>query len=196
MTDLKKLSRGGRVLKIAQMGHPILRTVCDSIDIKKDYDSTMEHMRDMAATVLDYGAAAGLAAPQVYIPKRILFYEYPGERGDDDYPDGVPPTFLVNACYKPATDKKISFWEGCLSLDGWMGWVPRYDIIRLTAQRFKGDHFVSVDREIRGYHARILQHEIDHLDGILYVDRIKDFTRYGRREIVTRYYGRNGKKID
>jgi peptide deformylase len=176
------------LLKIAKMGHPILAARAQSVaDPRAPQIRAL--VRNMIETMED-AEGTGLAAPQVHVPLRLLVYFVEGERAaaksgqeaapdNDETPDngesaGVPLTALVNPEITPLGDEQELGWEGCLSVPGLMGLVPRYSRIHLKAQDLEGRALV---REVDGFHARVLQHECDHLDGILYPQRMTDLSK-------------------
>ncbi len=123
---------------------------------------------------------AGLAAPQIGRNVRVVMFEV-----DDNsrYPnrDRIPFTVLINPELTPLPGKQENDWEGCLSVPGMRGLVPRYPALRYTGFDPSGAH---IDRTVDGFHARVVQHEVDHLDGVLYPMRIKDFTQFGYTEVL------------
>lgn len=129
---------------------------------------------------------AGLAAPQIGVGLRVVIFGAPpsdqGE-GSSRYPDAdtVPETVLINPFITPLDDKIIDDWEGCLSVPGLRGLVPRYSTIRY--QGFD-EYGALIDRTVSGFHARVVQHECDHLDGILYPMRITDLRNFGYRDVL------------
>ena len=158
------------ILKIARMGHPVLERRA-----RRVADPTAPEIRrlvaDMAETLADIGGA-GLAAPQVHAPVRVAIFETPEENPADA--DEPPPlTVLVNPEIEPLGDETAIDWEGCLSVPGLRGAVPRPARVRYRAQTLDGD---IVEREAEGFHARVVQHECDHLDGVLYPQRMTDMT--------------------
>jgi peptide deformylase len=158
------------ILKIARMGHPVLRRVADPVADPADPDLRWL-VADMAETMVDAGGV-GLAAPQVHVPRRIILFMVPGERAsgqEGDLPLGL--NVLINPEIEPLGPEQVSGWEGCLSIPGLRGVVPRYARIRYRGLGLDG---ASVEREASGFHARVVQHETDHLDGILYPDRMPD----------------------
>ncbi len=176
------------ILKIARMGHPVLRLIADPVA-----DPKAPEIRRLIADMVDTMADApgiGLAAPQVHVPKRLVIFHIPESRtrtaaqarADDEggpIPDdveAVPMTVLINPVIEPLTEDQEPGVEGCLSLPGMLGMVPRYTRIRYTALAPDGS---TVEREAAGYHARVVQHECDHLDGILYPMRMTDLTTFG-----------------
>jgi peptide deformylase len=123
---------------------------------------------------------AGLAAPQIGVNLRVVIF---GFEKNPRYPDAapVPPTVLINPQLTPLSDVLEEGWEGCLSVPGLRGVVPRYAALRYTGF----DQFGKpIDRSVDGFHARVVQHECDHLDGILYPMRVKDFTRFGFTDVL------------
>ncbi|MEO5335770.1 MAG: peptide deformylase [Magnetospirillum sp. WYHS-4] len=175
------------ILKIARMGHPVLAAPAQPVA-----DPTAPEIAalvvDMVDTLRDAGGV-GLAAPQVHIPLRLVIFFVPEARaaaeryraaglGDDPDPEGgpVPLTALINPVIEPLGEEMAEAYEGCLSLPGMSGPVPRYMRIRYRGLDLEGR---TVDRIARGFHARVVQHECDHLDGILYPMRIKDLSRFG-----------------
>lgn len=123
---------------------------------------------------------AGLAAPQIGVPLRVVIF---GVHSNPRYPDAeeVPDTVLINPELTPLSDETEEGWEGCLSVPGLRGWVPRWEKIRYAGYDERGKRF---QRSVAGFHARVVQHEVDHLDGILYPMRIRDFTRFGFNEAL------------
>ena len=123
---------------------------------------------------------AGLAAPQIGVGARVVIF---GVESNPRYPDAepVPYTELLNPVITPLTDELEEGWEGCLSVPGLRGVVPRWTRIRYTGFDPQGN---AIDREVSGFHARVVQHETDHLDGILYPMRVRDFSRFGFTEVL------------
>jgi peptide deformylase len=165
------------LLKIALMGHPVLRQRAREIT-----DPTAREIRhlvsDMIETMVD-AEGAGLAAPQVHVGLRLVIFKAPPDRAEppeDGAEDGsgtADLTILINPDVEPLTDEKTLGWEGCLSVPGLNGLVPRYTHIRYSGTDPEGNR---MECEATGFHARVAQHEIDHLDGILYPMRMTDLT--------------------
>jgi peptide deformylase len=162
------------ILKIARMGHPVLMTPAKPVADPTD-PAVHELINDMVDTMLD-APGIGLAAPQVHVPARIVVFHVPEGRGGGG---GVPLTALINPVIEPLSDEMEEGVEGCLSLPEMAGTVPRYTRIRYTAQAPDGSTF---EREASGFHARVVQHECDHLDGILYPMRMTDLSKLGYAE--------------
>ena len=119
---------------------------------------------------------AGLAAPQIGVALRVVVFGFTGR--NPRYPDAgpVPETVLINPVLTPLSEETEEGWEGCLSLPGLRGWVPRFTRVRYQGLDVYGH---TIDRSVEGFHARVVQHECDHLDGVLYPMRMKDFSRFG-----------------
>ncbi|MBM3523606.1 MAG: peptide deformylase [Alphaproteobacteria bacterium] len=163
------------ILKIARMGHPVLGRRADEVG-----DPTAPEIRrlvaDMIETMQDANGA-GLAAPQVHVPLRVVVFRVPAHRAQADLlprPEGI--VVLVNPVIEPLGADETVGWEGCLSVPGMMGAVPRFERIRYRG--FGLDGTLSV-YEADGFHARVVQHECDHLDGVLYPQRMTDLSQFG-----------------
>jgi peptide deformylase len=158
------------LLKIARMGNPVLRARAAEVD-----DPTAPWVRalveDMLETMEDAGGT-GIAAPQVHAPHRIVVFRVAGERASDLPGDGDQPlTVLINPVIESIGNEMALGWEGCLSVPGLRGVVPRYLRVRYRGLGLNGE---PIEREAAGFHARVVQHECDHLDGILYPQRMTD----------------------
>ena len=138
-----------------------------------------ELLRDMFDTMHAAGGV-GLAAPQIGEPVRVVVF---GFENSERYPEApaVPRTILINPVLTPLGSEEEEGWEGCLSVPGLRGWVPRHRHLRYQGVDPSG---ASIDRIVEGFHARVVQHEVDHLDGILYPQRIRDMTRFGFQDVL------------
>jgi peptide deformylase len=136
-------------------------------------------LADMRDTMAHLNGA-GLAAPQIGVALRVVIF---GVHANPRYPDveEVPDTVLINPVLTPLDEEKEEGWEGCLSVPGMRGWVPRYKRLRYRGSDALGTPF---EREVSGFHARVVQHEVDHLDGVLYPMRIRDMTKFGFNEAL------------
>jgi peptide deformylase len=136
-------------------------------------------LRDMRDTMQDLNGA-GLAAPQIGVGLRVVIF---GVEANPRYPDAdpVPFTVLINPELTPIGDEMEDGWEGCLSVPGMRGLVPRYRQLRYSGVDARGQ---PIDRTVDDFHARVVQHEVDHLDGILYPRRIRDLTQFGFTEAL------------
>ncbi len=160
------------ILKVARLGHPVLRQVAEPIDVE-DIRSpeTQRLVDDLIETMREYNGA-GLAATQVHVPKQVCVIEV---KDNPRYPDAeaIPLTVLINPVVSPLTAEMEEGWEGCLSVPDMRGVVPRYTAVRLEAYDREGNRIDVVGKE---FFARVLQHETDHLRGLVYLDRMKDLS--------------------
>ncbi len=173
------------ILKIARMGHPVLRQRAAEVadpsapEIKQLVEDMIETMDDAQGT--------GLAAPQVHVPLRVIVFRVGGHRltgAPDDVAD--PLTVLINPILEPLGDEKAVDWEGCLSVPEMMGAVPRFTRLRYRGVGVDGQ---PIDRTVSGFHARVVQHETDHLDGILYPQRVEDLRLFGFVDEMKKAFG-------
>jgi peptide deformylase len=136
-----------------------------------ELEQLLADMRDTMAHL----NGAGLAAPQIGVPLRVVIF---GVKKNPRYPnvEEVPDTVLLNPSLAPLSDETDEDWEGCLSVPGMRGWVPRWRRLRYSGYDERGRR---LERRVEGFHARVVQHECDHLDGILYPMRIRDLSRFG-----------------
>ena len=167
------------ILKIARLGHPVLLQKAKPVeDITGS--KTKKIIHDMTETMLD-AKGIGLAAPQIHINRQIIIFRVPGE--DDE--KKIKITALINPKFKKINDKKDNEWEGCLSIPGMLGLVKRFSKIQYEGSDMKGN---IIQREVEGLHARIVQHEYDHLIGILYISRLVDNAAFGYAEEIEEYW--------
>jgi peptide deformylase len=161
------------------MGDPRLLQISTPID-PIDADAMGDLLQDMWDTMAAENGA-GLAAPQIGVMQRLVIF---GCQSNPRYPEAlpVPETVLINPVITPLDDEREDGWEGCLSVPGMRGVVPRYCKIHYRGYDQFGN---SIDREASGFHARVVQHECDHLDGILYPQRIEDMRQFGFMETLT-----------
>lgn len=186
---------GMAILKIARMGHPVLFGTAEPVE-----DPTTPEVAALVKTMIDTLAdsgGVGLAAPQVHAPKRIVIFHVPearvaaeryrdaglGEGGADDEAGPVPLTVLINPEIMPLGEEKELGLESCLSVPGMSGLVPRWKRIRYQGVGLAGE---TVERTASGFHARVVQHECDHLDGVLYPMRLDDLRNFGFSEEMRR----------
>ncbi len=171
------------ILRIARMGHPVLAQPAAPVEVP-----TAPEIRRLVADMIETMADApgiGLAAPQVHVPLRVVVFRVPVERDEDAdaETEDVPLTALVNPEIEPLGEEMESAIESCLSLPGMAGMVPRHVRIRYRATTPEG---AALERLAEGYHARVVQHECDHLDGILYPMRMTDLSTLGYGEEMRR----------
>jgi peptide deformylase len=163
------------ILKIARMGHPVLAQVAQQV-ANPAAPEIRRLVSDMIETMLDANGA-GLAAPQVHVPLRVVVFQAPEGRSDpglseaERFDHTAPLTVLVNPKIEIVDDQVEGGWEGCLSVPGMRGFVERAFHIRYRGYDLDGR---EIARTAKGFHARVVQHECDHLDGILYPSRMRD----------------------
>ena len=164
------------VRKVLRMGDPLLLERSAELE-RVDTPALRELLQDMRDT-MDALDGAGLAAPQIGVSLRVVIF---GFEGNDRYPDAppVPYTELINPVLTALSEELEEGWEGCLSVPGMRGLVPRYARLRYKGLGPDGQ---LIDRSVEGFHARVVQHEVDHLDGILYPRRIRDLRHFGYSE--------------
>lgn len=178
------------ILKIARVGHPVLRKPAESVPDPTAL-TIVRLIADMKETMAD-APGVGLAAPQVHVPLRLVIFHVPARRADDpSAPEGAPAgpvalTVLINPIIEPFGDVTEDGWEACLSVPGLMGQVPRFRRIRYSGIAADGQ---PIARVAEGFHARVVQHECDHLDGILYPQRMADIRGLGFIEEMQRMSG-------
>lgn len=166
------------IRQVLRMGDP--RLLERSLEVEAfgttDLHALIEDMRDTMAHL----NGAGLAAPQIAVPRRVVVF---GVRRNPRYPDAgeVPDTVLVNPVIEFLDEEMEEGWEGCLSVPGLRGVVPRHLRIRYRGFDPEG---AAIERVAEGFHARVVQHECDHLDGILYPMRMPDLSRFGFVEVL------------
>jgi peptide deformylase len=166
------------VRRVLKMGEPLLRSIAAPVT---RFDA------DLAALVADMDetmralSGAGIAAPQVGVSARVVIFEL---KDNPRYPHvaPVPYTVLVNPLVTPLTADQDEGWEGCLSVPGMRGLVPRFRRVRYRGFDLQG---APVDRTVDGFHARVVQHEVDHLDGILFPQRVRDLRNFGFEDALT-----------
>ena len=166
------------ILKIARMGHPVLRQVAEPVKTPAAPD-VRKLVADMIETMVD-SDGAGLAAPQVHVPLRVVVFQAPEGRSDpglaqaERYDLSAPLTVLINPEIEVLGPELEDGWEGCLSVPGMRGLVERPARIHYRGMDLEGR---EVARTARGFHARVVQHEVDHLNGVLYPQRMKDLSK-------------------
>jgi peptide deformylase len=172
------------LLKIARMGHPVLAAPAEAVSDPQSPE-IRNLVNDMVETMMDANGA-GLAAPQVHVPLRVVVFQAPdgrtglsqdkdgGLEEDEMFDHTAPLTVLINPEIEILGPTREGGWEGCLSVPGLRGWVERPAHIRYRGAGLDGK---VIERVARGFHARVVQHECDHLDGRLYTSRMDDLSR-------------------
>jgi len=166
------------VRDILKMGDPRLLRIAQPV-VEFDTPALHELIADMFETMA-HANGAGLAAPQIGVDLQLVIF---GFDRNERYPEApaVPKTVLINPVITPLGDAEVEGWEGCLSVPGLRGVVPRLERIRYTGLDPQGR---PIEREAEGFHARVVQHECDHLIGRLYPTRMRDLTRFGYTSVL------------
>lgn len=166
------------VKPVLRMGEPLLYRVADRVTA---FDTPELHalIQDMHDTMTDMNGA-GIAAPQIGVSLQVVMF---GVGKNPRYPDAeeVPFTILINPELTPIVQREEEGWEGCLSVPGMRGLVPRYQHLHYRGFDPQGN---VIDRTVSGFHARVVQHECDHLFGVLYPMRIRDLTKFGFNDVL------------
>ena len=158
------------MLEVIKMGHPTLREVSQGLEKEEILKPETQEFIDQLIRTMKAENGAGIAAPQVGVLKRIFAMECDN---NPRYPDKdkFPLNVVINPEIKPLSDEKLDSWEGCLSIPNIRGMLPRYKTVQLKGLDRKGDEYTM---ELEGFQAVVAQHELDHLDGILFIDRMED----------------------
>jgi peptide deformylase len=173
------------ILKIAKLGHPVLVKKTNEINNLTDID-LKKTVIDMSETMLDANGI-GLAAPQVHLSHRMFIYRNP----DIEEEEKINVSVLINPIIEKLTDETEDDWEGCLSIPGMSGLVRRFKRIKYSAIDLRGNNVVG---EVEGMHARVIQHEFDHLNGVLYIYRLAHKNAFGYSEEIEKFWKKNNDK--
>ena len=172
------------ILKVARLGHPVLRKVAELIAPRDIGRPEIQRLiDDMVETMHEY-VGVGLAAPQVHVSQQIAVLECESHSRYPEMPP-IPLMVLINPVLTPIDDTTVVDWEGCLSIPDFRGVTPRHQVVRLVAH---GRHGERIELEARVFFARVLQHETDHLNGKVYVDRMGDLTTLSHLPEWSRYW--------
>jgi peptide deformylase len=172
------------ILKVARLGHPVLRRVAEVVPLTEiSRPETQRFIDDMVETMHEYDGV-GLAAPQVHVSRQIAVIE---AQSHPRYPDmaPIPLTVIINPVLTPVTEETAGDWEGCLSIPDFRGLTPRSTAVRLEAYGRKGER---IELTAKDFFARVLQHETDHLNGKVYLDRMRDFSTLAYLQEWVRYW--------
>ena len=176
------------ILKIARLGHPVLHK--KATIIKNLSDPTIQKLiEDMTETMLD-AKGIGLAGPQVHVSKQVTIFRVPEEESEvKDEP--IKITVLINPKLSKISDETNNDWEGCLSIPGMSGLVKRFSKIRYEGFDLNGN---VIKRTAEGLHARVVQHEYDHLMGIMYINRLADSRAFGFSDEIENFWKKRNEK--
>jgi peptide deformylase len=179
------------ILKVARLGHPVLRVAAEPLTRSQIRASDVQRLiDDMIETMHEY-EGVGLAAPQVHVPLRVAVVEVPA--APQEGREALPLTIMLNPVVTLLSDERVLGWEGCLSLPDLRGLVPRAPQVRLSALDRQARPF-SI--EAQGFAARVVQHECDHLDGVVYIDRMNDLRTLSFIAEFERFVGPEAGPVD
>ena len=172
------------ILKVARLGHPILRTVAEPLPLREiTRPETQRLIDDMIETMHEY-LGVGLAAPQVHVSRQIAVLECETHPRHPDMP-AIPLMVVINPVLTVVGEAMTPDWEGCLSIPDLRGVVPRHQAVQVVAYGRRGER---IEIEAKDFLARVLQHETDHLNGRVYVDRMPDLTTLSHLQEWSRYW--------
>ena len=173
----------GKILKIREVGEPILTKKCKEVNIKEIDEETIEIIEDLKST-LEYGTGLGIAAPQIGVDKRIIVVGVKKENIRYNEPEEIPITAMINPTWKKLSDDIDVQYEGCMSVPSIRGKVERYKHIELSYYNENGE---KIERKVDGFFARLVQHECDHLDGIVFLEKVKGPNGFATKENMDKF---------
>lgn len=172
-----------KVLKIREVGDPALSIKCNEIDVENINDEVLEEIADLKET-LNFTEGFGIAGPQVGINKRIVIIQVNKKKCTYKNAEDIPTTVMLNPTWKPLSDETDFAYEGCLSVPSIRGKVERYTHIEVTYYNEKGEKIV---KQAKGFTARDIQHECDHLDGILFLEKVVKPNGFATKEMINKF---------
>ena len=173
----------GKVLKVREVGDPILEKTCDEVDIKNINSQIIDIIEDLKS-ILEFGTGLGIAAPQIGINKRIIVVGAKKENIKYNDAEEIPITAMINPTWKETSKETDIQYEGCMSVPCIRGKVERYKNIELTYYNENGEKIV---KKLNGFFARLIQHECDHLDGIVFLEKVKEHNGFATVENLYKY---------
>lgn len=173
----------GKVLKVREVGEPILQKKCDEVNIKNIDKSIIDIIEDLKST-LEFGTGLGISAPQIGENKRIIVVGAKKEKIKYNDAEEIPITAMLNPTWKKLSEDTDVQYEGCMSVPNIRGKVERYKNIELTYYNVTGEKIV---KQLNVFFARLVQHECDHLDGIVFLDKVKGPNGFATKENIEKY---------
>ncbi len=173
----------GKILKIREVGDPILNKISDEVDIKNIDEYILDIIEDLKST-LEFGTGLGIAAPQIGINKRIIVVGAKKENIKYNDAEEIPVTAMINPTWIKLSKETDIQYEGCMSVPSIRGRVERYKNIELTYYNEKGEKIV---KQLNGFLSRLVQHECDHLDGIVFLERVKEKNGFATVDNINKY---------
>ena len=180
----------GKVLKIREVGDPILNKISDEVDVKNINKDILDIIEDLKST-LEFGTGLGIAAPQIGINKRIIVVGAKKENIKYNDAEEIPITTMINPTWRKLSNETDIQYEGCMSVPNIRGKVERYKDIELTYYDENGKLII---KQIHGFFARLVQHECDHLEGIVFLEKVKEKNGFATVEIINKYNLRERKE--
>ena len=173
----------GKVLKVREVGEPILNKISTEVDIRNINSDILEIIEDLKAT-LEYGTGLGIAAPQIGVNKKIIVVGAKKENIKYDDAEDIPITAMINPTWKKLSEDTDIQYEGCMSVPAIRGKVERYKNIELTYYNENGEKII---KQLNGFFARLIQHECDHLEGIVFLEKVKEKNGFATVENINKY---------
>lgn len=173
----------GKVLKIREVGDPILEKECDEVDIENINKDVLDIIEDLKST-LEFGTGLGIAAPQIGVNKRIIVVGAKKENIKYNDAEEIPKTEMINPTWKKLAEDTDVQYEGCMSVPNIRGKVERYKDIELTYYNANGEKII---KQLNGFFARLVQHECDHLDGVVFLEKVKGPNGFATKENIDKY---------
>ncbi len=173
----------GKILKIREVGDPVLSTICEEVDIKNIDKKIIDIIEDMKET-LNFTEGFGIAAPQIGSNKRIVIIQINKDKCSYNECEDIPTTVMINPVWKQLSEEKDIQYEGCLSVPQIRGKVERYKNIEVNYYNENGEKIV---KQVNGFTARDIQHECDHLNGIVFVDKVKGPSGFATKDMINKY---------
>ena len=173
----------GKVLKVREVGETILEKQCDEVNIKNINEDIIDIIEDLKST-LEFGTGLGIAASQIGVDKRIIVVGAKKENIKYNDAEEIPITAMINPTWKKLTEDTDVQYEGCMSVPSIRGKVERYKNIELTYYNENGEKIV---KQINGFFARLVQHECDHLEGIVFLEKVKGPNGFATKENMDKY---------
>ncbi len=172
-----------KVLRIREVGDPILQTICKEVDIKNIDSEILEEIEDLKET-LHFSEGFGIAAPQAGINRRIVIIEVDKEKCTYKDCEDINTTVMINPSWRKLSDETEIEYEGCLSVPSIRGKVERYTNIEVTYYDEKGEKII---KQVKGFTARDIQHECDHLNGIVFLEKVKEHNGFATKEMINKF---------
>ena len=173
----------GKVLRIREVGDPILGKICDNVDVKNIDDKILDIIEDLKETLL-FGTGLGISAPQVGVNKRIIVLGAKKENIKYNDAEEIPITTMINPTWKKLSEETDIQYEGCISVPMIRGKVERFKNIEVTYYNENGEKIV---KNLNGFFARLVQHECDHLEGIVFLEKVKEHNGFATADNVKKY---------